>query len=330
MPPFISQLLIAQAQPAGGTRELIDSLARTPLSKVVTFVVVLSVVRLLIYPFLSRTTYHLRGVLYALARFANEMLDAFIYAGVFVFMLIRPFGVQAFLIPSGSMWPTLGVNTFIVANKAVYRYTDPKVDDIVVFRPPPAASLSPDQLDSEGEMKLDFIKRCVGTPGDMVVMRQGVLYRNGAKIAEPYTTYSECSNMPPQPGAECQDFRPLTGDELDHITKVSFKLVKFKGRIIPLTYTEEDGNAPYPKAENIGERFAPYHTADEYVIPEPAEERAAEESPAQKIPPGMYLMMGDNRNNSFDGRGWGLVPRDQIIGRSEFVWWPLSEWHVTR
>lgn len=266
--------------------------------------------------------------MYSLGRFANEMLDAFIYAGVFVFMIIRPFGVQAFLIPSGSMWPTLYVNDFIVANKAIYRYTDPKVNDIIVFRPPVTARLSPDQVDADGEMKLDFIKRCIGTPGDLIEMKKGVLYRNGQKVDEPYKALSLCTDTVQQ--AECQDFRRLTADEEKPLTKSSFKFVNYKGHLIPLNYTDLDANAPSPRVENFVETSAPYHVADEFQIPDGDEQRKAEALPAQKIPKGMYLMMGDNRNNSFDGRGWGLVPRASIIGRAEFTWWPLTRMHLTR
>src|SRR5262249_3941137 len=105
-------------------------------------------------------------------------LDAIIYAGVFVFMLIRPFLLQAFLIPSGSMIPTLLENDFIVANKTIYRYSDPQRGDIVVFRPPAFAAL-PDQLDSNHEPKVDFIKRCTGIPGDLIEIHDGNLYRDG-------------------------------------------------------------------------------------------------------------------------------------------------------
>ena len=326
--PLLSNLLpLAQAQ-SGGTRELVDTLARTPLSKVVIFVVILSVIRVAIYPLLQKTPPHKRTGGYAFGRFLNEMLDAFIYAGVFVFMIIRPFGVQAFLIPSGSMWPTLYVNDFIVANKAIYRYTDPKVNDIVVFRPPVTARLSADQVDAQGEMKVDFIKRCIGTPGDVIEMKKGVLYRNGTKVDEPYKAYSMCTDATPQ--SECQEFRMLSADEKKQLTMSSFKFVQYKGHLIPLNYTDLDANSPSPRVDNFVETVQPYHVAEEFQIGDPDEQKKVEQLPAEKIPAGMYLMMGDNRNNSFDGRGWGLVPRDWIIGRAEFTWFPITRMHFVR
>lgn len=40
------------------------------------------------------------------------------------------------------------------------------------------------------------------------------------------------------------------------------------------------------------------------------------------VPTGMYFVMGDNRSDSADSRFWGLVTRDQIIGRGLAVYWP--------
>ncbi|HOX42481.1 MAG TPA: signal peptidase I [Myxococcota bacterium] len=39
------------------------------------------------------------------------------------------------------------------------------------------------------------------------------------------------------------------------------------------------------------------------------------------LPPGRYLVLGDNRGNSADGRVFGLVPRELIVGRAVAVWW---------
>ncbi|HEY9822685.1 MAG TPA: signal peptidase I [Candidatus Sericytochromatia bacterium] len=42
------------------------------------------------------------------------------------------------------------------------------------------------------------------------------------------------------------------------------------------------------------------------------------------VPPNQYLVLGDNRNNSYDSHYWGFVPRDHIIGKAVVRFWPLD------
>ena len=42
------------------------------------------------------------------------------------------------------------------------------------------------------------------------------------------------------------------------------------------------------------------------------------------VPDGYYLMLGDNSPSSSDGRVWGFVPRDNLVGRASFIGWPPS------
>ncbi|MDT9296570.1 MAG: signal peptidase I [Arthrospira platensis PCC 7345] len=66
-----------------------------------------------------------------------------------------------------------------------------------------------------------------------------------------------------------------------------------------------------------------------FVNGEPIEEDYIAEEPQYKwgpetIPEGQFLVLGDNRNNSFDSHYWGFVPRENIIGRAVVRFWPLD------
>src|SRR6266699_849725 len=71
---------------------------------------------------------------------AGEFLESALIAIVLVFLVIRPFLVQAFYIPSGSMLDTLHIEDRILVNKFIFHFRPPKRDDIVVFHAPPVAS----------------------------------------------------------------------------------------------------------------------------------------------------------------------------------------------
>lgn len=66
-----------------------------------------------------------------------------------------------------------------------------------------------------------------------------------------------------------------------------------------------------------------------YVNGEALEENYIQDAPEyvygpEEVPEGQYLVLGDNRNNSYDGHSWGFVPRDRIIGRATVRFWPPS------
>ena len=64
----------------------------------------------------------------------------------------------------------------------------------------------------------------------------------------------------------------------------------------------------------------------ECVEPETPGEADHGESAEMTVPPGHFLMIGDNRDNSYDSRYWGLVPEQNIVGKATYIWfnWDLQ------
>jgi signal peptidase I len=108
----------------------------------------------------------------------REWVEAAVFAAFLAFCVIRPFLIQAFKIPTGSMRPTLLEGDLILVSKFVYgpkvpftKYrlpglTRPKRGDVIVFIYPE-------------DRKKDFIKRLVGFPGDTIEIKSGTVFVNG-------------------------------------------------------------------------------------------------------------------------------------------------------
>lgn len=117
----------------------------------------------------------------------REYLEALLIAVIFA-AFARTFVVQAFKIPTGSMEENLLVGDHILVNKFVYGRTESAFErwllpqrpvrrgDVVVFRFPE-------------DPRRDFIKRCVGLPGDEVRIVDKELFVNGEKVEDDAYTY---------------------------------------------------------------------------------------------------------------------------------------------
>ena len=107
----------------------------------------------------------------------REYAEALIIA-VLLALTIRTFVVQAFVIPSGSMLPTLRIGDYLLVNKFVYLFRPIRRGDIIVFKFP------------QDETR-DFIKRVVGLPGETLEIRDRQVFIDGKPLHEPYAVYSE-------------------------------------------------------------------------------------------------------------------------------------------
>lgn len=119
----------------------------------------------------------------------REWGKTFLIAGI-LFIVMRTFLVQTFVITSGSMENTLLVGDYLIVNRAaigsripgtdlrIPGYSEPHRGDVLVFDPP-----------HEPDLKL--VKRLVGMPGDIVEMRDKVLFVNGQEVDEAYVQHED-------------------------------------------------------------------------------------------------------------------------------------------
>lgn len=117
--------------------------------------------------------------------FLGEIFESLLVA-VILALIIRLFIFQPFVIPSGSMEPTLQVNDRIITLKFSYYFGDPSRGDVVVFKYP-------------RDPKRAFVKRVIGLGGETVTLQDSTLYVDGEPVTEPY--------LPPD--MEFADFEPV-------------------------------------------------------------------------------------------------------------------------
>ena len=215
--------------------------------------------------------------------------------------VLRSFLFEPFRIPSGSMKPTLVEGDFILVNKFSYGVrlpilnqkvvdtNDVKRGDVVVFRYP----VDPRQ---------DFIKRVIGLPGDVIA-------------------YTDDKQLYIKPACEQSDKTKCPAT-----IQISKELAAAAGfndnGLLADVYDEQLVDKAHKVLIHPNAHNADYQGYNEYY------QRAGAQRVAGgyewTVPAGQYLMMGDNRDRSSDGRFWGFVPDENLKGKAVAVWMHLD------
>lgn len=210
-------------------------------------------------------------------------------------------GIQPFRIPSGSMEPTLHgdpgffVGDRVFVNKWIY---GPRVPftNTRIFRlgePKRWDIVVFRSVEADDPRKI-LIKRVVGLPGERIHIKSGTLYVNGEPQKLP-------ESMPD---------------------------VYYVGEEPPIEQTVQAILAEKPSDPQTAIRQAQeiYNRSMQMRARGLLKYGVMEDDQYALIPPDHYLMMGDNSANSQDGRYFGFVPHDHLLGRAFCIWWPFGHW----
>lgn len=207
-----------------------------------------------------------------------------LFLAVFIALFIRWAFFEAYVIPSGSMLPTLQIHDHIFVNKLVYglrvpfseqwlvKFKQPERGEIIVFKYP-------------RDMSTFFIKRIVGLPGDKIYYENGTLFVNDKKM---------------------EKSAPLSNSDYQWLRDADFQR-----------------DNPSDRLENYLHFYESLSGVDHSVLLRRGENYDAY-GPVT-VPPDHLFVMGDNRNNSSDGRIWGFLPINNILGRASVVWLTCEE-----
>lgn len=294
-----------------------------------------------------------------LARFRKSPMREYVEAigwAIVLALLIRSFVFEAFKIPTGSMIPTLHVHDHLFVNKFIYgikipftrikflQLRTPHRGEVVVFEYPYA-----DDADSTGK---DLIKRVIATAGDTVQLRDNHLEINGKPIARKLLTAQGdcgeavgaiarcagdgdkwCLNVGGGEGGSEQELAmqfatPAAAAEFVQ-EREGFHCKQSRECMSDIAWTSQHrvpahdtdlvmwlgplNDPTWPPAELDPQRFGPHAS-----VYSKAENPTW---PRFTVPEGHVFVMGDNRDNSKDGRYFGLVPLSVIKGKAGFIWY---------
>ncbi|WP_317167310.1 signal peptidase I [Blattabacterium cuenoti] len=303
--------------------------------------------------------------------------------------------IQPFALPTSSMEETLLVGDFILVSKIHYGLRLPitpisipfthntifgkcksyissiqwpyfrfptiqsiRRNDIVVFNFPK------DFNHKVIDKKDNYIKRCIGLPGDNIYIKNGIVFINNKKEINSIKTkqvyFVKTKNIPLNIefikdhmnikdieiiGEKYNEYfyqMMLTEKQVFDIKNLFDNIVFIKKYILPKFFKEDSIFSNYLNwnRDNFGSLYIPkkgdiielnsknLHIYSDIIIYENnKKDFFIKNKKKYKIKNNYYFMLGDNRHNSYDSRYWGLVPEDHIVGKPIFIWMSIN-WDI--
>lgn len=286
---------------------------------------------------------------------ANQILDwikSFLWAAMVV-LLINQYFFQAYQIPTGSMMNTLLVKDHLFVNKLIYGpelipgkfklpgFAKPERGDILIFESPTYLSKGPVfdiaqriiymvtlsmvdiDKDSYGEPKAHFlIKRSVGAAGDRIRFINGNMEIRPAGAPE-WMKEADFVQLNCNPA---KTIRLVSQETYPEIRKAGYAGA-FYDYGFPLTEKDKELFRKLDSTEVDSIAFSEYRQEMHHALnPADSGRRASwrKSMYGWYIPEGWIFPLGENRDNSRDGRFFGPVSEKKVLGKASFIYWPAG------
>ncbi|MGL4641594.1 MAG: signal peptidase I [Cetobacterium sp.] len=225
-------------------------------------------------------------------------------------LIIQKFYIGNFLVPTGSMIPTIVPKDRLFGNMVIYNFKAPEREDIIVFKEPI-------------EDKVLYTKRLMGLPGEKIQIKYEKLFVNGQKISErQYSPLGELANKEwiiPKKGDTItivpgQDYNSAFERDNIDVAKVQ-SLLKENGAYV---------SQLLPDVEFLVNGVPTGMILDFIHEEDILNELLKGNTVTRILDEDYYLALGDNTNGSYDSRMWGFVKDSRIKGKALVRFWPLN------
>lgn len=225
-------------------------------------------------------------------------------------LVIQRFYLGNFMVPTGSMIPTIVPKDRLFGNMMIYKFSKPKREDIIVFKEPI-------------QNKVLYTKRLMGLPGETIEIKDGGLYINNVLIKERhYADLGEIkgtSRLVPKKGDKVVivpigKYDEMFKDQNIDVEKVQKYLLENPGAvgdILPQLEFQINGVKTGMLLDIIDKK----EVLDKLISGEKVEVTLDED---------YYMALGDNTEGSYDSRMWGFVAENRIRGKAFVRFWPLN------